>query len=412
MQEQRRQGSTLIKNLNSAIMYDLYKQQCEDEGKGFVKLHKYRQIFNEEYNMSFIKPKTDRCDACEKEKIDREKGVELTEEELESLQRHKFLKEDARAEREKDRAEAKAVLCFDMENVITLPRANVSNFFYKRKLTVYNLTIHSSVDKAVYCCIWNETDSGRGGNTIASALLKGLEQFVETHPDVTEITLWSDSCVPQNRNSMMSYALKSFMKKHTHIVEIVQKYSESGHSLIQEVDNAHSAIERHLQRCEVYSPLSLIRQLAAVRRDPKFNILQLRHSDFLNFEEVKQMRFDKVPYTLVKQLIYKKNQPNFLMYKDCHTGNKEMSCVSILKEKRTQRRGNVVAPQVIKHLSSVNLLKAPSPLSKEKIDDITSMIPYMPAIDAQYMQSLLKVSSTGTCSTKTPKKNAQNSSKN
>ena len=65
----------LEKNLNSAIMYDLYKHQCEDEGKGFVKLHKYRQVFNEEYNMSFIKPKTDRCDACEKDKKSTEKKV-------------------------------------------------------------------------------------------------------------------------------------------------------------------------------------------------------------------------------------------------------------------------------------------------------------------------------------------------
>ncbi|RUS71879.1 hypothetical protein EGW08_020353 [Elysia chlorotica] len=390
--------------LNTVIMYELYKKDCEEEGVGVVKLHKYRQVFNEEYNISFIKPKTDRCDICEKSKIDEEKGVVLEEEEGNRIRRHKYLKDDAKAERGRDRAAGHADLCFDMENVITLPRANVSNFFYKRKLSVYNLTIHSSLDKIVYCCMWNETESGRGGNTIASALLKGLESFIESHPEVTKITLWSDSCVPQNRNSIMSYALLSFMKKHQHIQEITQKYSESGHSLIQEVDSAHSAIERHLRKCEVYSPVGLIRQLIAVRREPKMKILQLKVSDFLEFEGPKQMAFNKIPYTSVKQLLYKKEMPNFISYKDCHAPEKPMSCVSIVKEKRTPRGNKLCEPVKVKALSSINILKPPTALSKEKVDDLKSMIPYMPALDAVYMQTLVSVPS------RTPKKPARSTS--
>ena len=50
---------------------------------------------------------------------------------------------------------------------------------------MYNLTVHSSIDKAVNCCIWNDTDSGRGGNTTASALLKALQKFVDAHAEIT-----------------------------------------------------------------------------------------------------------------------------------------------------------------------------------------------------------------------------------
>ena len=32
------------------------------------------------------------------------------------------------------------IVCIDFENVLSLPRANGENFYYKRKLSNYNLT--------------------------------------------------------------------------------------------------------------------------------------------------------------------------------------------------------------------------------------------------------------------------------
>jgi len=99
------------------------------------------------------------------------------------------------------------VVCFDLENVITCPRSNVSNFFYKRKLSVYNMTGHCSKDKFAYNVIWNEQTGGRGSNELASAIMVIIEHVVEKHPDIDTLTLWSDSCVAQNRNKVLCYAL-------------------------------------------------------------------------------------------------------------------------------------------------------------------------------------------------------------
>ena len=42
-----------------------------------------------------------------------------------------------RNDRDADRKDKdKFVVCFDLENVITLPKAEMSSFFYKRKLTI------------------------------------------------------------------------------------------------------------------------------------------------------------------------------------------------------------------------------------------------------------------------------------
>lgn len=79
---------------------------------------------------------------------------------------HQKDKNETREEREKDRkskSSTEAIICFDMQNVITCPRANVSSFFYKRKLNIFNLTAHCSLDKKAYNALWAECIAGRGG---------------------------------------------------------------------------------------------------------------------------------------------------------------------------------------------------------------------------------------------------------
>lgn len=195
--------------LNMNRMYDLYVDSCKEEKVQPVKLSMYRAIFNNEYNLDFLAPKSDRCDLCEEFKMAKKEN--RAKEDL-TLKYNTHLAETnaMREERNKDRESKEMVVCFDLENVIALPRANVSCFFYKRKLNVYNMTVHCSKDKQGYCVVWNEALCGRAGNDIASNVLKALFAISSAHPDVENYTSWSDSCVPQNRNSVISYALAYF----------------------------------------------------------------------------------------------------------------------------------------------------------------------------------------------------------
>ena len=90
--------------------------------------------------------------------------------------------------------------------------------------------------------VWNEGQSGRSGNDIASALYTMLGIVANEHPDISEIILWSDSCGPQNRNSITTFAIKCFMASHPQLQSITQKFSESGHGCIHEVDTIHSVM--------------------------------------------------------------------------------------------------------------------------------------------------------------------------
>lgn len=109
--------------------------------------------------------------------------------------------------------------------------------------------------------MWPECVAGRGGNEIANAVVVILNCVLQENHELEKLVLWSDSCVAQNRNSMMTLALKKFIEEHPRIKQIEQTFCTPGHSSIQEVDNIHSHIEKMLKISEMYSPPSLVRVL-------------------------------------------------------------------------------------------------------------------------------------------------------
>ena len=61
-----------------------------------------------------------------------------------------------REEKSKENTNENCLLVvFDLENVITLPKADIGLFFYKRKLILYNLTAMASSEQG-YCAIWTK----------------------------------------------------------------------------------------------------------------------------------------------------------------------------------------------------------------------------------------------------------------
>ncbi|CAH0545868.1 unnamed protein product, partial [Brassicogethes aeneus] len=325
--------------LNVQKMYDLYVEKCNNEQIEPKKLSLYRHIFNYNFNLEFLQPKTDRCDVCEDYNLaKKEKRVDDKKES--DYKSHIDKKNWMRQKRENDKTKNKnpnrAVICFDLENVINLPKSEVSVLFYKQKLTVYNLTAHCSLGKDVFCAMWSETMCGRSGNDISSAFIQILEKVVLIHPNITEIVTWSDSCVPQNRNSLISVAVADFLKRYPGISCFTMKYSIPGHSCIQVVDNIHSRIEKAMKVTDIWSPLSLIRILLKIDRKKAFHIINMKLADFKNFQHVASFyQYDKV-----SQLRFLQGEPYHVAFKkDNHQAPFVTSNLLLnLKEKEKQKK--------------------------------------------------------------------------
>ena len=154
------------------ILYEKYCEKCVSDNVIPAKKSMYRSIFNTEFNIEVHRLKKDRCDKYESMKMNPSpNSYEKMEYEI-----HIKNKAETNEERNHDRLDkSKCVICFDMENVFSLPTGNISNFFYKRKLTVFHLTAQCSISKKKNSAVWSELTSGRTGNDIASTLLVILD---------------------------------------------------------------------------------------------------------------------------------------------------------------------------------------------------------------------------------------------
>lgn len=57
-----------------------------------------------------------------------------------------------------------------------------------------------SSTKQIYCDLWHEVLMRRSGNDITRAVVTILERIIIDNPDVGNLNLGCDSCVPQNKN--------------------------------------------------------------------------------------------------------------------------------------------------------------------------------------------------------------------
>lgn len=381
-------------NLNITKMYDLYVIKCEEESRDPVKASFYRYVFCTNFNIDFHIPKSDRCGYCEiyKNIKKEEPDKEITEEYKKHLNEKKNMREQKKA----DKDSGTPVLIFDMENVITCPRTEIGPLFYKCKLNIYNLTAYLTTTKTTYCAIWTEKTAGRTGNDIASALIRILERVFEEN-DITNLITWSDSCVPQNRNSVMSFAISDFMQRHPHIESITMKFSIAGHSACQEVDNAHSAIERHLKINEFFSPIALIRLLKSVNRKKPFIIMQMRQADYKNYHDLsKKLEYKNIPFSKVQILRFTQSRFHVEFSLGFSTEFKEVSIAPA--EKKLSRRPEVPSNDLNK-LSQNDLVcrtiqprKGETGIKAEKKDHLISMFIYMSQQDIEYYKVCLDIS--------------------
>lgn len=377
----------LERTLTLSKMYDLYVEYCNDKQIIPQKKWLYYNIFNYEFNIGFHAPKKDLCDICS-EYDTKKKEDSLCQNLEEKYSMHVKSKLEARHEKQRDILICRddpesALICFDMQSVLTCPQTQISKAYYKKKYSVYNLTGNDVVKKKGYCILWHELLGGRKGVDIASALYVMIEKILEGRPEVTKLILWSDSCVPQNKNSHMSAALFFLMKMHPEIKSITQKFQVPGHSCVQEVDAMHSVLDRTLNKLELHSPLAIFKAIKNTRTRNPYRIVQMQKNNFLEFKALaKCMNLSQtVPYKSLIQILYE-NKSHCLQYK-LNFGAAYKS-VNILKQTR-QGTSRAFSDRI----PNPKVQALPPPLPEDKVAHIRSLSNHFSAVDLEFWQNLI-----------------------
>jgi len=120
-------------------------------------------------------------------------------------QQHQERKVQGRQEKQNDKDKSKndktfVAITFDLEAVLSTPCSLVSQAYYKRKLSCYNLSMYSLGDNIGKYYLWSETDGERGSCEVATCLHKYINSLPQY---VKHVSLFSDNCMGQNRTSFL-----------------------------------------------------------------------------------------------------------------------------------------------------------------------------------------------------------------
>lgn len=310
-------------DLSLSGMYRLYKEKCRDDHVKAAKECTYRKVFNSEYNLAFHRPKKDQCDDCASFRNKQFPTAEETEQ-------HELHQQNKNAAREvKDQAKQKAMTgdgstaaaCFDFQKILTCPHGQVSNFYYKRKLGVFNFTVYDLGTSDAICYMWPENEARRGPNEVGSCIWDFISQKVEA--GAKSIHFFSDNCGGQNRNRFIAFMYMQAMRHFG--VNIRHTYLEKGHTQTEN-DSVHAVIENSVKRALIYTPEQWYGAVRSARKSKQPYIVKEREfEDFIDFKamstSVRNLTVHddktKVKWTQVKEIVADQEDPGaiFLRYK-------------------------------------------------------------------------------------------------
>lgn len=280
----------------------------------------YRDIFNTCFNLSFFQPKKDKCAFCaewialsQEMKVMKEKQHEEHVRCKETVR--KLRREDkilSRSEETKENGLNLKVITFDMQKVLYVPKCDVGEFFYRRKLSNYNFTIFDCTNKQATNYFWEQTTGKRGSDEMSSYVQNYIEDPV--NKEVTEFHIYSDSCFGQNKNQFLFSMYYLIAMKHH--LKIVHRYLEKGHTQM-EVDSVHARIENKTRKLDIFVPTQWLGYIKSAKvKSPTYQVKHVKQEMIFSYKDLaRHFNWSKIPISKLREITFDSTNPGRIMYK-------------------------------------------------------------------------------------------------
>ncbi len=355
---------------------ELYRTYVEEMGKSDiapVSQCAFEQIFHSK-KMCIFHPKKDHCDVC----FSYKQGNVSKE----NYDHHIVLKDQARAEKEKDKAsENVKVLTVDVQSVLLCPLNNSSSMYYKTKLVNHNYTVYDLLTHDVLCYLWNESDSNLQGSTFATMLCDYIANHSGCKAGDT-IIIYSDGCTNQNRNVQVGNALLNLAIEKS--ITIIQKFLIKGHTQM-EGDSVHACIERKIRHRSINVPSDYCRFISEARIKKPYKVKYLDFNFFKSFEGIKFVNSLRPPVSSSSSTDKRPKVVDIRCLKYCPSGEILYKLdfaknFELLRQPRTRSKSKhaAVPPKFTPFQELPALYTAKLKISKEKYEHIQSLLPTIP----------------------------------
>lgn len=387
-------------HLNITRMYQCFCEEMLEKGMEKNNIPKqwiYSEIFNTEFNLSFKEPGNDTCDQCDEYAIKLKESISIEERhQLEEIYENHLLDADKRYEMKRNDkrfvTNDTKVIMVDLQKCLPTPLLKNAQSFYSLKLWTFNYTLYDASQMSASCFMWDESIAGRGGNEMASCMLK---YSMNLSRNIEHLIVWSDNCPSQNRNlqMIMCYFLIMQLKPEMRCIE--HKYLLRGHTHM-EVDTIHARIEKTLRNTPAFSIVTPWDWQQLVRLcGPKIEVSEMETIDFKDFNELhnsaksllhsnKKTREGQT--FLISKIVHMKflsETPGVLYYKTNFSQNEFEEVDFNRPNRRLSLRGNDNRPMSLKPLRNTLRL-----ISTKKYNDLQKLLKWIPKRFHDYFKNL------------------------
>lgn len=349
----------------------------------------YSMVFKKDFpNLRFGRPRSDTCSKCDlyQNKI---KSISLSDPErkqvTQKLELHHRKAENARVTMNTDIAKSQTIdsddntISIDLEQVLFIPTLTHSDMFYSRQLSCFNLGIHLSDTDDAFMCLWDESLTGRGGNEIASGLLKVI--LHSNFPKRKNLVMWSDNCIGQNKNKIILMLMIYLVSKGIY-EKVEQKFLISGHSYLT-CDRDFAQIEKRKRVVKNYTLENIEKMIREARHQRPFNVLRMEKNDFKDFQSMagEYLNTTKLQISQIAWIKIEQGQETLVKTKKTFSQLEEWTTCNVLKK---GKRSTEIPVALVPDLDCRNRI------SVEKLKNLKDMIDYIPVKYVQFYDNIIE----------------------
>lgn len=349
----------LPEELNLQKMHNLYQEKYSQNP---ISYERYRQIFVNNFNISFGYPRSDTCSTCDefsakmkalqKEiprnekhrcKIESEKKRLTVENEFHKKRAEIFYERKRQARRKARSSDSYEAIALDYQHNLPIPNISTNDVYFKRQLSLYNFNIHTLSTGVSVFYAYPQTVARKGADEVVSM----LHHFITTvlNPAVRHLEIFCDSCPGQNKNYTMLRYLHYIIHQINRLDFIRITFPIRGHSYM-ECDKNMGLINK---KAKAELPSDWYEVFKNARRKPSpFQIIEVEQELIRGWTMFLGKYYKKkcpIGIRELKEVYASKDRPQFLIHRNSYNGWHETSVVILPNIKALIQKEN----SVLKH---------------------------------------------------------------
>lgn len=278
-----------------------------------------------------------------------------------------------------------AIFTVDMQKCVTMPQLNNKDFFFSRKLNLFNETFAGigKGNKPATAMLWHEGESGRKAHDVATAYVLFIKTYCR---DYKTVFFYADNCNAQNKNKILYSALLRLINDCCNEIKTIKiEYLEPGHTYMS-ADSVHGAITNKMNKSgNLYDLDDYVHTFKHSRKNLTVHVHG--HKDVMLFKNELKCVFPKY-YNIsnLKIVEFRRGEPKLFAKNNYEDDDLEELDILTSKLKKEVKKSARIEVDMFRNITRKI---EPEGISQKKKDELMKLLKFMPNSRHRFYKNLI-----------------------